>query len=119
MQRVAPGWQTPVHWPAPVHTFGQAAPLTQLPVASHVWGVVPLMHCMDPGAQTPTQRGVVVEQTKEHAGPSFWLWPVLSQSSGCSPWQRRLPGLQSEQTPAPRQTVHTCPSWNVPDASQV
>jgi hypothetical protein len=73
MQRVVPGRQTPVHWPAPVHTFGQAAPLTQFPVASHVWGVVPLMHCMAPGLQTPMQRGVVVEQTKPQAVPSFWL----------------------------------------------
>jgi len=42
-----------------------------------------------------------------------------SHSSGCSPWQRRLPGLQSEHTPGSRQTVHICPSRNVPVASQV
>ena len=37
LQRFVPGGQTPVHCPAPVHTFGQACPLTHAPVVSQVF----------------------------------------------------------------------------------
>lgn len=36
LHRDAPGLQTPVQRPAPVHTLGQGEPLIQAPVASHV-----------------------------------------------------------------------------------
>jgi hypothetical protein len=101
-----------------VQTLVHGGPFCQLPVASHVCGVVPL-HCIDPGAHTPVQRGVVVEQTNPQTAPSVTLCPVISQKSGCKPWHLRLPGLQSEHTPSFKQTVQATASRQTPVASQV
>ncbi len=49
---VAPGVQTPVHWPA-LQTKEQLDPLCQVPVASQVSGKSPL-HWRAPGVQLPT-----------------------------------------------------------------
>jgi hypothetical protein len=100
---VVPGWHSPVHSPAPVHTFGHTVPLIHAPVASHVCGVLP-EHCLDVGVHTPEQRGVPLVQTNAHAVPSLWLWPMSSQRTGCKPLHRLAPGLQSAQTPL-RQVV--------------
>jgi hypothetical protein len=50
---VVPGVHVPAHAPA-LQTLAHAAPLTQAPDGSHVWGVSPA-HCLVPGAQVPVQ----------------------------------------------------------------
>ena len=56
------GLQLPEHEP-PLHTFRQAVPSCQAPVALQVWGVGPL-HCLVPGVHWPVQA------------PPMQTWPV-------------------------------------------
>jgi hypothetical protein len=72
---VVVGVQVPVQFPAPLQTYAQAAPFVHCPVASQVWGTLPL-HCLAPGLQTPVQ--VPALQTLLQAAALTHL-PVESQ----------------------------------------
>jgi len=61
--------------PLPMQTLAHEALLCQVPVASHVWGTLPLQRCA-PGVQTPAQ--VPELQTNWHAVP-FVHCPLLLQ----------------------------------------
>jgi hypothetical protein len=95
LQRLLAGAQTPPHTPAPVHTNGQAVPLTQSPAALQLCGILPL-HCFWPVVQrvphTPALQRIGQTVSTQ--------WYVLSQFRAVSLTQVLSPGLHSpEQAP--------------------
>jgi hypothetical protein len=74
---LAPGLQS-VQLPE-TQAAEHAVPSTQLPMASHVSGVL-LLHCCDPGLQAPAQ--VPAEQTNGQTAPLLAQCPPESQICG-------------------------------------
>jgi hypothetical protein len=117
LQRRVFGEHTP-QIPAPTQSEGHAASSWKRPSAPHVCGVVVFAHCLVPGTHEPAQDPVV--QTKGHGVPVVPKCPLPSQVCGWSPLHRDVPGAQSPQTPAPKQTpVHAAALCHCPFAPQV
>ena len=74
--------------------FGWTGPVMMIGAEPHL-----------PYERPPVSKGLLTgEQTPEHAppphtyvhaAPSFCHWPLASQSCGCSPVHRLLPGVQT------------------------
>jgi hypothetical protein len=96
------GLQSPVHSPAPLQTYWQAAPGSQVPMALQVSGMLLAPHRLAPGMQTPPQ--LPLEQTFGHTVPSTQA-PFSSQV-----WVVRLLGPLHRFDPGLHMPVH----WPMP-----